>query len=226
MWPEARARTQEILRAHPVQYLTVAAPATAELEVERSVFDCLLAPAHSEAEARARISQCRTEHPRARHHCSAFVLGERGELRRSSDDQEPSGTAGAPMLQALTEAGLTGTVAVVSRQFGGRLLGAGRLTRTYREAVARAIENAETTLRRLHVLLRFRCNLAESGPAEGMAARNGWRVVGREWAAQVTYTCAVPPEQVSRALGLVAELTSGRAEATVAGHRFLPSAGG
>ena len=83
----------------------------------------------SEEDAREIIAQVKAEHPRARHHCTAFVIGSDGRVQRSSDDGEPSGTAGAPMFDALVSAGLSDIVAVVTRYFGGVLLGAGGLTR-------------------------------------------------------------------------------------------------
>ena len=84
----------------------------------------------------------RAQHWDARHHCSAFVLGPRSELQRSSDDGEPAGTAGAPMLEVLRGAGVSDVAAVVTRWFGGTLLGAGGLVRAYGDAVRAALAEA------------------------------------------------------------------------------------
>ncbi len=111
------------------RYRTVARPSVAEVEVKRSRFSCRLERVSDEAAARAVVEEERRVHWDARHHCSAFVLGPSGEVQRSSDDGEPAGTAGAPMLEVLVGAGLSDVVAVVTRWFGGVLLGAGGLVR-------------------------------------------------------------------------------------------------
>ncbi|TDE88565.1 hypothetical protein EXU48_22850 [Occultella glacieicola] len=117
----------------------------AEIEVKRSRFLCRLVRVRDEEMARAAVEQARKEHHGARHHCSAFVLGaadDPGQVRRSNDDGEPSGTAGAPMLEALTGRHLMDCVAVVTRYFGGVLLGAGGLVRAYSDAVLAGIDTA------------------------------------------------------------------------------------
>lgn len=92
-----------------------------ELEVKKSRFLCALARVTSESEAREFVQSRRKLHHDARHHCSAFVLGDLGEIQKSSDDGEPAGTAGVPMLEVLRRNELTNTAAVVTRYFGGVL---------------------------------------------------------------------------------------------------------
>ena len=117
----------------------------AEIEVKRSRFLCRLVRVESEPAARTVIAQTRSELWSARHHCSAFVVGTDAvtQVRRSSDDGEPSGTAGMPMLDVLTGSGMVDVVAVVSRYFGGVLLGAGGLVRAYSSAVTAALDVAK-----------------------------------------------------------------------------------
>src|SRR6185312_12810844 len=97
------------------RYLSVATPVLHEIEIKRSRFLCALAPVADEAAARAVIAARRKAEPAARHHCHAFVLGADGRTQRSSDDGEPAGTAGVPMLEVLRRREVTDTVAVVSR---------------------------------------------------------------------------------------------------------------
>src|SRR5699024_3604111 len=126
-------------------YRTIARSATAEIEVKRSRFRCDLTRVETEEAAREAISRARSQFWDARHHCSAFLLGPEGaaeSMERSSDDGEPAGTAGAPMLEVLRGAGLRDVVAVVTRWFGGTLLGAGGLVRAYSDAVRAAVEVA------------------------------------------------------------------------------------
>ncbi len=116
----------------------------AAIEIKRSRFLAVVVRTDDEAAARAAIAAERRAHPEARHHCSAFVLASAGaqSVERSSDDGEPSGTAGAPMLDALRGAGLVDVTAVVTRWFGGIKLGTGGLARAYGEAVALALADA------------------------------------------------------------------------------------
>ena len=120
-------------------YLTVAGTGEVEIEVKRSRFRCHLERVENEDAARAVVEHARREHWDARHHCSAFVLGADGSTQRSSDDGEPAGTAGAPMLEVLRGREVSDVVAVVTRWFGGTLLGAGGLVRAYGDAVRAAL---------------------------------------------------------------------------------------
>ena len=127
-------------------YLTLAAPARSEIEVRRSRFVCDVAPVTSEDAARAAIEHVRTVSRGAGHHCTAFVLGPDAATLRSNDDGEPSGTAGAPMLELLRGRNLTDVVAVVSRWFGGTLLGTGGLARAYAGATRAALDEVVASL--------------------------------------------------------------------------------
>ena len=121
--------------------LRLAGDAVAEIEVRRSRFLTTLRRVDTEEAARALVAELRTHHPGARHHCSAFILDLPGTspVERSSDDGEPAGTAGMPMLEALRTSGLRDVAAVVVRYFGGVKLGTGGLVRAYGDAVRAAL---------------------------------------------------------------------------------------
>lgn len=203
------------------QYTTVAAAVDAELEIKRSRFLCHLAPAGSEDEARAVIAAVAQAHPKARHHCTAFVLGPEAATQRSNDDGEPSGTAGRPMLEVLLGEGLTDVVAVVTRYFGGVLLGAGGLVRAYGAAVSAAAADAE----RVQYALRqeFTVELDYRwGPAfEAECHATGWTIVETGYGERVTVRFAVPPEQEKRARERLADLTSGAARPVAGETRYV-----
>lgn len=129
------------MRRLPVidNYLTIKEDGQAELEIKKSRFICSLKRIESEEEAKEFIQMIKKEHWKANHNCSAFVLGEQNEIQRSSDDGEPSGTAGVPMLEVLKKNELMNVAAVVTRYFGGTKLGAGGLIRAYSGAVANAL---------------------------------------------------------------------------------------
>ena len=109
-------------------------------EIKKSRFICHAKRVYSEEEARAFITAIKKEHYKATHNCSAFIIGERSEIKRTSDDGEPSGTAGVPMLGVLDNHNLTNVCVVVTRYFGGIKLGAGGLIRAYAGSVALAVK--------------------------------------------------------------------------------------
>lgn len=131
--------------AYPV---TIAARVDHEFEIKRSRFVSHLQPVSSVADADAFIAAIRKEFWDARHNCVAMVTGLTGDQARSSDDGEPSGTAGVPMLEVLRRRGITDVVAVVTRYFGGIKLGAGGLVRAYGQAVSDALDLAALVRRR------------------------------------------------------------------------------
>jgi uncharacterized YigZ family protein len=195
----------------PLRYLTLASPATAELEVKRSRFVCDVAPASSEEAARAFVEQVRSSTRDARHHCTAFVLGPDGATQRSNDDGEPSGTAGAPMLDVLRGSGLTDVVAVVTRWFGGTLLGTGGLIRAYGDVVSRALHEATLLARELREGV-----VVDVDHASGPRVEHALRGLAHVEVGNVDYlpqgmrlAVTAAPEAVAEVARTVATLTSG-----------------
>ncbi|MFX4271534.1 IMPACT family protein [Propionibacteriaceae bacterium Y1685] len=147
---------------------TIAAPVRHELVIKKSRFLAHVAPVTTTADADAVIAAIRKEHWEARHHCTAMVLGFGGDQARSSDDGEPSGTAGVPMLEVLKRRELTDVVAVVSRWFGGTKLGAGGLVRAYSSAVAAALDAATPIRREVLTRVRLEVSHAEAGSCDNL----------------------------------------------------------
>ena len=123
-----------------MEFRTIKEDGQVQKEIKKSRFICHIKRVTTEDEAREFINTIKKEHYKATHNCSAFILGERSEMKRSSDDGEPSGTAGVPMLGVLGNHQLTNVCAVVTRYFGGIKLGAGGLIRAYAGSVALAIK--------------------------------------------------------------------------------------
>ena len=123
-----------------MDFRTIKEDGQVQEEIKKSRFICHIKRVTTEDEARNFIQAVKKEHYKATHNCSAFILGERSEMKRSSDDGEPSGTAGVPMLGVLENHQLTNVCAVVTRYFGGIKLGAGGLIRAYAGSVALAIK--------------------------------------------------------------------------------------
>ena len=192
-----------------------------ELEIKRSRFITVLRRTDSEEAARALEADLRREFHDARHHCSAFVLGPDRSVQRSSDDGEPSGTAGIPMLEALirreTASGVTDlsdVSAVVVRYFGGILLGAGGLVRAYSESVSAALELAPLVQRRRLRLCAVRVPHAAAGRLENDLRAAGYAMAETGYEPQATVLrIALPdaPEPLAEATERLAAMTSGTA---------------
>ena len=123
-----------------MEYRTISQDGQAQEEIKKSRFICHAKRIYSEEEARDFIAAIKKEHYKATHNCSAFIVGEKSEIKRTSDDGEPSGTAGVPMLGVMENHQVTNVCFVVTRYFGGIKLGAGGLIRAYAGSVALAIK--------------------------------------------------------------------------------------
>ena len=123
-----------------MKYRTIKEDGQVQEEIKKSRFICHAKRVYNEEEARDFITAIKKEHYKATHNCSAFIVGERSEIKRTSDDGEPSGTAGVPMLGVLENHNLTNVCVVVTRYFGGIKLGAGGLIRAYAGSVALAVK--------------------------------------------------------------------------------------
>jgi uncharacterized YigZ family protein len=202
-------------------YLTIAGPASAEIVVSRSRFLCTLERAEDEFSARAVIEQERRAHWDARHHCSAFVLGPDRSVERSNDDGEPPGTGGAPKLEVLRARELSDVVAVVTRWFGGTLLGTGGLSRAYADAVRAALDLATFVQRVEQELCEVTVDLAAAGRLEHELRSRGTKVLKIDFTDLATLSLAVPAIALPIAEEIVAELTEGRAELVHRGRRWV-----
>lgn len=194
-------------------YRTVGVPVSAEVEVKRSRFLARLERVDDEAAARAVVEAARKEHWDARHHCSAFVLGPDAMTQRSSDDGEPAGTAGAPMLEVLRGRELSDVVCVVTRWFGGTLLGTGGLIRAYSDAVREACDAATVVERRLLRRVQVPVDLTRVGRLENDLRAHGFVVDGVDYGADgAVVTLDLAPDQRAALPALLASLTGGAAE--------------
>ncbi|KQZ67308.1 YigZ family protein [Nocardioides sp. Root151] len=207
----------------PDSYLTVARDGSAEIEVKRSRFLCTVERVTDESAARAVVDRLRKEHWDARHHCSAFVLGPAADVQRSSDDGEPAGTAGAPMLDVLRGREVSDVVVVVTRWFGGVLLGAGGLVRAYGDAVRAGLDSVGTLQRALVVEHSLVVEHAAAGRLETELRARGITVLDVAYGASVTLLLGVPAGSSDAFVPLVAELTGGASEPVEVGSRWVDS---
>lgn len=204
------------------EYRVPAMMGAAELEAKGSVFYGVAARVESEAEVQALLANARAAHPEASHHALAYRLGPRGESARFGDDGEPGGTAGRPMMEVLLREGLVYAAVIVSRHFGGTLLGAGGLVRAYGGAAAAAVRAAGATVMSPHERLRLSVDYARLGAVQQEIRLANLRPPDEEFGAVVTLTIAVPTDEVERFRARIADVTAGQVTMTVLGTLYLP----
>jgi len=194
-------------------HATIAGPVDHELVVKKSRFLAHLAPVASVAEADAVVARIRKEHWDARHHCVALVVGAHADQQRSTDDGEPSGTAGIPMLEVLRHRRVTDVVAVVTRYFGGVLLGAGGLVRAYSSAVSEALDVARIVRRAVRTAVTVDAPHADAGRLHGVlhdwAATHDGVLVGVDYEDVARFSLLVAPADLDRFDADLAAATSG-----------------
>lgn len=191
--------------------MTILTGGTAEFTVQRSRFIAYAEPVKSEEEARAFLAKIRKEHYDARHCCSAWVLGSDGARQKSSDDGEPGGTAGMPILDVVKKRGLTDAMVVVVRYFGGIKLGAGGLVRAYSHAAAIGVDAAILARRVLLRRLVATVDYASLSAVEHWARQNNIRTGETVYAEKVSLPLLVEPDGYEEARKELADLTAGTA---------------
>ena len=183
-----------------------------QIEEKKSVFIANIARADSEEEATAFIETMKKKYWDARHNCSAFVIGERGELPRCSDDGEPSGTAGRPMLEVLLRENINNIVVVVTRYFGGTLLGTGGLVRAYTQAVKEGLNDCKIGVLRMGVPLALTTDYNGIGKILYLLSAMGLAPKDSDYGEKVTLQVLVPVEEKDRLVRDITEATAGKTE--------------
>ena len=191
-------------------YIAVASEYRTEYVIEKSRFIATIAPCQTEEEAQAFIGRIKKEFWDARHNCTAFALGPRQEQQRSSDDGEPSGTAGKPILEVLKKTGLTNAAIVVTRYFGGIKLGAGGLIRAYSHSASLAVQGAPKELHTSRTLLHVSLDYNQYGPMERFLQDQNLSFES-SFGSQVELTIYVAPDQVESLSESIRNTTGGRA---------------
>lgn len=181
-----------------------------EIVEKKSRFIATLAPVGSEEEAAAFVESIRKKYWDARHNCSAFVVGERAQLTRCSDDGEPAGTAGKPMLEVLLGAQIRNAAVVVTRYFGGVLLGTGGLVRAYTQAAQAGLEASDIVAMRYGMELKFVTDYNGIGKIQYLLGRKGLEAKDAEYTDIVTLKAEVPYEECRMLCKELTEATAGR----------------
>ncbi len=192
------------------QYQTVYEGGTGEIVEKKSRFIATVRPVETEEEALAFIEEMKKKYWDARHNCWAYVLGERQELLRCSDDGEPPQTAGRPMMDVLTGAGLTNTAVVVTRYFGGTLLGTGGLVRAYSAAVQEGLKNSRIITKCRGVRLSIGTDYNGIGRLQYLFGQRQIPMMDTEYTDRVRFAVLVPVSRVQEITKAVTEATSGQ----------------
>ena len=191
-------------------YRTVYQGGEGEIVEKKSRFIATVIPAAEEEEALAFIEAMNKKYWNATHNCFAYVIGERNEIQRCSDDGEPSGTAGKPMLDVLLGEELHNTAVVVTRYFGGVLLGTGGLVRAYSGAVQAGLGESTVIEKHHGISLALTADYTAIGKLQYIAAENQLPVLDTEYTDKVIMHLLVPNDQIGRIQKVITEATSGR----------------
>ena len=166
-------------------YLTIAKNTTYEQTIKKSRFICSIARVSSEEEAQQFITSIQAANKKATHNCFAYMIGDNDRIQRESDNGEPSGTAGIPILESLKLAKIHNVVAVVTRYFGGLKLGAGGLIRAYSNTTTEAIHQAGLVQRIKQAILKITVTYALHDPLLYYLKENNLEVAGEEYGVNV-----------------------------------------
>ncbi len=193
-----------------MQYATISKPCEVMTEVCKSKFICKLQPIESLDEGLEFVAKIKKEYSDARHNCYAIIGTPESNEMKYSDDGEPSGTAGQPMMTALQKNGLYGVACVVTRYFGGIKLGAGRLAQTYLKSVVDTITQAEIIDKKLSAVMSVELTYGEYKLFNNMFSAIEHIVLDTEYSQNVTITLATPVQNEQKVTEKITELTQGR----------------
>lgn len=192
------------------RYRTVRQLADQEIVIKRSRFIGYAKPVSSEEEAVAFIEEIKRLHRTATHNCSAYIVGERDQFQKASDDGEPSGTAGKPILEVIKNKGLKNVAVVVTRYFGGIMLGAGGLVRAYTDGAVAGIEAAEEIEYVLHQEVFVEVDYTWYGKLENELHSRNTRLGEIQFTDKVTVCCLPPKDEAEQFIAWAIDFTQGK----------------
>ncbi|OMD42711.1 MULTISPECIES: YigZ family protein [Paenibacillus] len=206
------------------QYRTVRSSGSKEVVIRKSRFIGHVMPVENEEEAMLFIEDIKKKHRDATHNCSAYVIGERDEIQRQSDDGEPSGTAGKPILEVIRNQGVKNVAIVVTRYFGGIMLGAGGLIRAYTDGAVLALEAGEVITRVLRREVFVEIEYTWLGKVENELRGRGIQTGETLFTDKVTLLCLPRNDEGDAFMAWITDLTQGQALVTE-GRRIYYSEG-
>lgn len=191
-----------------MDYRTIKGQASAEYEEKKSVFIGSVARVSNEDEARNFINSIKAEHREARHNVYAYIIGENSSIQRYSDDGEPQGTGGIPVLEVVKRNNITDTVIVVTRYFGGVLLGASGLVRAYSKAASLAVKDAGIVEKVKAVMLRIKVDYDLLGKIQYTFNKNNWQIDNIEYTDMVELSIICEKEKFEEIRETLMDITN------------------
>lgn len=205
-----------------MEFVCPAKEASAEIEAKRSRFIGTVAPVFTAEEAEAHVLAIRRKYPDATHNVYAYSVGTGTPLERLSDDGEPRGTAAYPILEIIKKRGLRNAACVVTRYFGGTLLGAGGLLRAYGKAASAALDAAGVARHVFHQVFSVVVEYDQYGRLQRELEARGIRIIDTSFSDKVTVKGFVTPEDVDALAARIRDLSSGKARPVVLEGRYIP----
>lgn len=197
-----------------------------EIIINRSRFIGTACPVETEEEALEFIDKIKKEFKDATHNVYAYVIGENSNIQRFSDDGEPSGTAGMPVLNVIKQENIKNAAVVVTRYFGGVLLGAGGLVRAYTKSSKIALESGIIVDKKLFYDVLFKLDYTLLGKMDNELLKNNVIVRDKEYEEQVLFKLIVEKENLDKINALVGEISSGKAEISVGQAKYYSTKNG
>lgn len=192
-----------------------------EIVEKKSRFIAHVFPVHSEEEASEYIEQIRKKYWDARHNCHAFVIGPNNETSRCSDDGEPSGTAGRPILEVLQGRGIHDALVIVTRYFGGTLLGTGGLVRAYSQAAQAGLQASSIMTKQQGRKISIKTDYNGIGKLQYIVGNRQISVADTRYGEAVEMDILVPEEEVASLKKEITEATAGKAEMDISDELFF-----
>ena len=204
-----------------IEYKTIENEAFAEWEISKSRFLAYVRHTESEQEAQSFIASVKKKHFDARHNCSAYIIGERGQIQKSSDDGEPSGTAGVPILEVLKKNELSDITLVVTRYFGGIKLGAGGLIRAYGKSATLGLDAAVIVKKTIFSCYELMLSYDLLGTVENYLHQNEIRIDGKDYTDSVKLTILLPKDTAESTIKDITDMTAARCKITASEPRYI-----
>lgn len=201
-------------------YKTVAHEGSTVFVDRKSRFISHVMPVSNETDAIAYLNKIRSEYPDARHNVYAYVIDE-NSIFRYSDDGEPSGTAGMPVLDTIRKSGLVDVIVVVTRYFGGTLLGTGGLVHAYGTSATEGLKAAQIVERRLCDIVSAEVDYSMLGSVQHKLISDGYILEETLYGEKVTFNICSPVEITDKLIGDITDITNGRAICTVTDKRYV-----
>jgi uncharacterized YigZ family protein len=207
------------------EYMTVSKEATAELEEKKSRFIATVKPTETEEEAHSFIQSIKTKYWNATHNVYAYYMCGNSQVQKFSDDGEPSGTAGLPVLEAIKKLGVEDVTVVVTRYFGGTLLGASGLVRAYGKCASLGIEASGIIKRQLCFETKVGLDYSMLGKIQSLVAENGYKIKDTVYSEDVNMYLYVPVDELDKFTASITEATSARALVTPGEKSYITVGG-